>query len=86
MNAQIYALLTGRKVFDGQMWHVFDPDGVELTPPGGIVWHNPLLWPSNIAAPAVDTATVVPLGKMIYPKRKKTRQQLQNEAILLAIL
>lgn len=46
-ESQILALLTGRKVFDGRQWRVYDSGGTELADPGGVLWrgvHGALLW------------------------------------------
>lgn len=46
-EAEILALLTGRKVFDGRQWRVYDSGGVEIADPGGVLWkgvHGALLW------------------------------------------
>lgn len=90
---QILALLTGKKVFDGAVWHVFDQHGIELTDVNGVLWrgvHGALLW--NVNALAQETAntgaTAIPWGspKPGKPAKKKTRQAVQNEAILLLLL
>lgn len=46
-TAQVLALLTGAKVFDGALWRVYDAGGTELADPGGVLWrgvHGALLW------------------------------------------
>lgn len=46
-EAQVLAILTGRKVFDGRQWRVYDAAGVELGDPSGALWrgvHGAMLW------------------------------------------
>lgn len=88
---QILALLTGRKVFDGVKWHVFDADGNELADPAGVLWrgvHGALLWNANNTAEPVN---YVPMGygPMVHPVRKelvRSKRKRQNEAILLTLM
>jgi hypothetical protein len=49
--AQVLALLTGTKIFDGRTWRVYDQDGNELADPGGVLWrgvHGALLWNQSV--------------------------------------
>jgi hypothetical protein len=39
-TAEILALLTGRKVFDGHKWRVYDAGGTEIADPGGVLWRG----------------------------------------------
>lgn len=51
-EAQILALLTGQKVFDGRTWRVYGTGGGELADSGGVLWrgvHGALLWNVNQA-------------------------------------
>lgn len=46
-EADILAILTGRKQFDGNTWRVYDALNTELTDSGGALWrgvHGALLW------------------------------------------
>lgn len=46
----ILAILTGRKEFDGRVWHVYDASDAELVDAGGVLWrgvHGALLWNVN---------------------------------------
>lgn len=64
---QILAVLTGRKVFDGNTWRVYDPGGTELAHPGGVLWrgaHGALLWNVNAVR-----ASLVP----IFVRRRRGR-------------
>lgn len=60
-TAQVLALLTGAKVFDGGVWRVYDAGGAELADPGGVLWrgvHGALLWGAAfVAAGGVNTDT-----------------------------
>ncbi len=52
-EADILAVLTGRKQFDGRQWRVYDPGGVEIADSGGVLWkgvHGALLWNVNQSA------------------------------------
>lgn len=49
-EAQILAVLTGAKVFDGNTWRVFDAGGTEIADSGGVLWrgvNGALLWNLN---------------------------------------
>lgn len=49
-EADILAILTGRKQFDGNTWRVYDALDTELTDSGGVLWrgvHGALLWNVN---------------------------------------
>jgi len=78
-EAQILAVLTGRKVFDGRQWRVFDAGGVELADPGGVFWrgvHGALLWNAN--------RTVASAGGQSYSGRAQ-RIHTQNQALIAAL-
>ncbi len=52
-EADILAVLTGRKQFDGRQWRVYDSGGTELADSGGVLWkgvHGALLWNVNVTA------------------------------------
>ena len=52
-TAEILSVLTGKKVFDGHKWRVYDPGGGELADLGGVLWrgmHGALLWNAAIQA------------------------------------
>jgi hypothetical protein len=54
-EAQILAILKGRKEFVGRTWKVYDSGNVELVDTGGVLWrgvHGALLWNVNDAAGA----------------------------------
>ena len=49
-EADILAVLTGRKQFDGRQWRVYDSGGTEIADAGGVLWkgvHVALLWNVN---------------------------------------
>ncbi len=49
-EADILAVLTGRKQFDGRQWRVYDSGGTEIADAGGVLWkgvHGALLWNVN---------------------------------------
>ena len=51
-EADVLAVLTGRKQFDGRQWRVYDSGGTELADPGGVLWkgvHGALLWNVNVS-------------------------------------
>lgn len=53
-EADILAVLTGRKQFDGRQWWVYDSGGVEIADTGGVLWkgvHGALLWNVNATPP-----------------------------------
>jgi hypothetical protein len=78
-EAQILALLTGRKVFDGRQWRVYDSGGTELADPGGVLWrgvHGALLW--NASRVAVVT------GGQSHSGRAR-RIRIQNQALIAAL-
>ena len=46
----ILAVLTGKKVFDGNTWRVYDATDTELASSDGVLWrgvHGALLWGIN---------------------------------------
>lgn len=50
IEADILAVLTGRKQFDGRQWRVYDSGGTEIADAGGVLWkgvHGALLWNVN---------------------------------------
>lgn len=62
-TAQVLALLTGAKVFDGAVWRVYDAGGSELADPGGVLWrgvHGALLWVAAQGAAAVPPPGIEP--------------------------
>lgn len=80
-EADILAVLTGRKVFDGRQWRVYDAGGVELVDTAGVLWkgvHGALLW--NAVLQAVPTTFA---GKMPPDRARRIRQQ--NQAIIAAV-
>lgn len=81
-EAQILAILTGRKVFDGRQWRVYDALGAELVDAGGVLWrgvHGALLWNANQQPAAIDAG-----GSAFYSPRAH-RIKTQNQA-LIAVL
>ena len=49
-EADILAVLTGRKQFDGRRWRVYNASNVEIADSGGVLWkgvHGALLWNVN---------------------------------------
>jgi len=62
-EAQILAILTGRKAFDGRQWRVYDDGDVEIADAGGVMWrgvHGALLWNANQVA-TLDGSLWVPV-------------------------
>lgn len=54
-EADILAVLTGRKQFDGRVWRVYDASSTEIADPGGVLWkgvHGALLWNANLPTTA----------------------------------
>lgn len=80
-EAQILAVLTGRKVFDGRQWRVFDATtGIELADAGGVLWrgvHGALLWNAN--------RTVEPAGGGSTYFARAERIHRQNQALIAAL-
>jgi hypothetical protein len=64
-EADILAVLTGRKQFDGRQWRVYDSGGTEIADSGGVLWkgvHGALLWNVN----AVRTGRRRPSGIFLF--------------------
>lgn len=77
-EAEILAVLTGRKVFDGRQWRVYDAYGTEITT-GGVLWrgvHGALLWN---ASRTVATGG----GQSDFGRRHRIHQQ--NQALIAAL-
>lgn len=89
-EADILAVLTGRKVFDGAKWRVYAPDGSELADPGGVLWksvHGALLWAQVAVDRVVDTATEAARYYTVGGMTPQMRRRLQEEdEVLLAVL
>lgn len=78
-TSEILAVLTGRKVFDGRQWRVYDGDGVELTADGGVLWrgvHGALLW--NASRTVATTGSGPDSGRA-------RRIRTQNQALIAAL-
>ena len=46
----ILEVLTGKKIFDGRTWRVYDQTDTEIASAGGVLWrgvHGALLWGIN---------------------------------------
>ena len=77
-EAEILAVLTGQKVFDGRQWRVYDAGGAEITT-GGVLWrgvHGALLWNAS--------RTVATGGSQAYSGRAE-RIRIQNQALIAAL-
>lgn len=83
-EAEVLALLTGKKVFDGRQWRVYDSGGVELADPGGVLWrgvHGALLW--NAVLQAVASGGAGGWGRA--DSGRAMRIHNQNRALIAAL-
>lgn len=90
-TAQVLALLTGAKVFDGGVWRVYDAGGTELADPGGVLWrgvHGALLWGAAQGAaavlPSIEPGFNAPINhdsaykRATLPRRNLRRKRQQD--------
>jgi len=92
-EAQILAILTGRKVFDGRQWRVYDAGGVELADSGGVLWrgvHGALLWSAALALLPVPVDGPIDTGDgwgvAGWKRRKSARAPEFDEAMHIALI